>query len=191
MLLNIYIFKIYYYFIGSNKRGNSVFSSINLQNEEDDNDITNPILFNLENDDLNIENIKNVCSKNQSSNYNDLGGNDGEDNGNESKKIYKSKTGKLIECSQWENYNGRGYSLRNLNFLDYLLIIDIYPYSEDENELSSVSNIRKGRKKNGEFFFDSQHKLYRTFYQKIRSKFPFPILAGSNPPNIPSGYKYY
>jgi len=165
-----------------------VFTDMNYDTKEDDEFIekikTN--FVNFENNDNDIENIKNFCGINQSSNYNDLAGN--EEEGNESKKLYKSKTGKLIECSQWENYNGRGYSLRFLNFLDYLLIIDILPYSEEDNDSLNVSNIRKGRKKNGEFFFDPQHKLYRTCIQKIRSKFPYPVLAGAHPPNIPSGF---
>ena len=140
-------------------------------------------------DENDIENIKDLCGRNnnQSSNYNDLDGI--EEQVNESKKLYKSKTGNLIECTQFENYNGRGYSLRHLNFIDYLMIIDIVPYSEDENDPSKVTNLRKGRKKNGEFFFDHQHKLYRTYMQKIRSKFPYPVLAGANPPTIPTGIK--
>ena len=51
----------------------------------------NKSILNIEFDENDIENIKDFCgrSNNQSSNYNDLAGNDEE--GNESKKLYKSK----------------------------------------------------------------------------------------------------
>lgn len=117
------------------------------------------------------------------------------DGGTEAKILYNSRTGLSIECSQTDHYVGRGYSLRYLSFLEYHLMVKCVENKKEKNEDKKKETKKQssgsGRLCNGTFNFDSQHKLYRTHHQVLLSTFPFPILAGSYPPNLPGYFIFY
>jgi hypothetical protein len=70
----------------------------------------------------------------------------------------------------------RGVHLRDLSPIEYISMIEIVRYKNLSNPTG---------RSNSWFHFDSQHPLFGVYVQRLRSKFPIPILTGK-PPKFPT-----
>lgn len=94
--------------------------------------------------------------------------------------VYTTSEGTLKAVPQHIHWKYRGTNLQNFSLFEYCGIIDVIKKPKEKQTTS-----KRGRKSNSWFLFCSEHPLYETHVQRIRSKLMIPILSGTPPPPYP------
>ena len=107
-----------------------------------------------------------------------------------SAKIYNGSSGNVV-VPQHINYAFRGMNLQDFSLYEYVSIISVVPRSNKEKSGETQGRqTAAGRPANGRFNFHSNHPLFKTHTQQLRSNMKIPVPVKIPPPPPPSNPKH-
>ena len=99
--------------------------------------------------------------------------------------IYTAQGGTSIAVTQAQHYAHRSFALEDMNFDEFVMIMQIVKKPEDTVTLDEQASAKIGRPQNPVFAFLPPHPLASNYVIKQKAKPDVPILVGKPPPRLP------